>query len=98
MWLQIIDSVVILLIVLIFGYVVLFQRREKRLDLMAIFMDDKKEMSFIRFASFVCLWLFVWMVKRSIGAEIVNLELIVTVAGATFAPKLIQKFIEKYTK
>ena len=100
MILQIIDSIAILLIVLIFGYIVLFQKREKKLDLMTLFMNGTDQISWMRFASFVCLWLFVWMVKRSVGlpTENVNMELIVIVGVATFAPKLLQKFIEKYTK
>ena len=100
MLMQILDSVAILLIVVIFGYIVLFQKREKKLDLMTLFMNGTDQISFMRFASFVCLWLFVWMVKRSVGLEAteVNMELIVIVGVATFAPKLLLKFIEKYTK
>jgi len=96
------EQITLLVIVLFFIGIVcytLFQKREKKIDLLQIIMDQDGELSFMRFASFVCLWLFVWMVKRSYGLpEIeVNIELILIVGALTFFPKLFQKFIEKYS-
>ena len=94
------ENLIILILVLFFIWVVLFQKRgDKRgIDLMKMFTGDDGNMSFMRFASFICLWLFVWIVKRSVGVPVeeVNLELIVIVGGLAFFPKLIQKFVEKY--
>ena len=92
-----IEQIATLLIVLALIWIVIFQKREKKLDFMQFFMDDKSNLSFMRFGSFVCLWLFVYMVKRSIGAETVNIEIILMVGAAAFFPKLLQKFVEKYT-
>lgn len=97
------EQITFLVIVLFFIGMVcytLFQKREKKIDLLQIIMDKHGDLSFMRFASFVCLWLFVWMVKRSIGMEAteVNIELILIVGALTFFPKLFQKFIEKYSE
>ncbi len=93
---NIIKEIIPLLIILLFFWSLMFQKRDKPIDLMDIFKDDNNNLSFIRFGSMVCLLLLVWLVKFS-AEKLTDKWLIILVfivALSTFAPKALQKFAE----
>lgn len=90
-----IGQIALLICVLVLAWVILFQKRETKFDILQILVERGKP-SYTRFGSIVCLGLFVWIVKRSIGLpfEQVNIELILIVGILAFFPKLLQKIVE----
>ncbi len=69
-----------------------------KVNIFEILMDENRKLSSGRVGMMICVWLFVWTVKRSIDIPLdnVNMALILMVGLLAFFPKLAQKVIEKY--
>jgi hypothetical protein len=60
-------------------------------------VTKKEKLSTMRFMSVVCFFLFIWMtVQYVLGTMAYNMNIHVVIGTASFAPKLLQKMIEKY--
>ncbi len=65
------------------------------MKIMQFFEDDQGRLSAMRLYSIIALVLSVYLSVRSFELDDPNMELIIIWVGAAFAPKVVQKIIEK---
>jgi uncharacterized membrane protein len=58
--------------------------------------DNRGNISSMRFMSFMCFWLFVWMVIHGVLTNTFNFDIVLIVGCLAFFPKLFQKYVEAY--
>lgn len=66
------------------------------MKILEFFSDDNGQLSAMRLYSFIALWVAIYVTIKAIGAEHPNMELVLIWVAGAFAPKVVQKVVEKF--